>query len=97
MRRRSSTGSRFWRRRLSCLNCRHISTILENKRVIKFPKYYFMDTGLLCYLLGIERVEQVTRDPLVGSLFENLVVLEALKIRYNQGLVPNLYFYRDSN
>ncbi len=67
------------------------------KRVIKAPKYYFMDTGLLCYLLGIERVDQVTRDPLVGSLFENLVVLEALKIRYNQGLVPNLYFYRDSN
>ncbi len=56
-----------------------------------------MDTGLLCYLIGIERVDQVTRDPLVGSLFENLVVLEALKIRYNQGLVPNLYFYRDSN
>lgn len=66
------------------------------KRVIKTPKIYFTDTGLLCYLLGIERVEQVGRDPLVGNLFENLVVLEALKTRYNQGLTPNLYFYRDN-
>ncbi|MDH5354918.1 MAG: ATP-binding protein [Gammaproteobacteria bacterium] len=67
------------------------------KRVIKSPKYYFTDTGLLTYLLGIEKPEQVCRDPLVGQLFENLVVLEALKARYNQGRPPNLYFYRDSH
>ncbi len=67
------------------------------KRVIKSPKYYFTDTGLLCYLLGIEKPEQVTRDPLVGSLFECLVVLEALKSRYNQARTPNLYFFRDSH
>ena len=66
------------------------------KRVIKTPKIYFTDTGLLCYLLGIERVDQVERDPLIGNMFENLVVLEALKARYNQGLTPNLYFYRDN-
>lgn len=66
------------------------------KRVIKTPKIYFTDTGLLCYLLGIERVEQVGRDPLIGNLFENLVVLEALKTRYNKGLAPNLYFYKDN-
>ena len=66
------------------------------KRVIKTPKIYFMDTGLLCYLLGIERVEQVVRDPLIGNLFENLVVLEALKARYNKGLASNLYFFRDN-
>lgn len=66
------------------------------KRVIKTPKIYFTDTGLLCYLLGIERVEQVGRDPLIGNLFENLVVLEALKTRYNLGLTPNLYFFRGS-
>mgnify|MGYP001547376841 CR=1 FL=1 len=66
------------------------------KRVIKSPKYYFTDTGLLCYLLGIETTDQVSRDPLVGNLFENLVVLEALKARYNQGLTSMLYFYRDS-
>lgn len=66
------------------------------KRMIKSPKYYFTDTGLLCYLLNIEKEEQVGRDPLVGNLFENLVILEALKARYNQGLTPNLYFSRDS-
>jgi hypothetical protein len=65
------------------------------KRVIKSPKYYFTDTGLLSYLLDIEKASQVTRDPLLGSLFENLVVLEALKARYNQGLTANLYFFRD--
>ena len=76
-----------------------LSPYYENfgKRVIKSPKYYFMDTGLLAYLLGIEKPEQVTRDPLVGQLFENLVVLEALKTRYNRGQTPNLYFYRDSH
>ena len=76
-----------------------LSPYFENfgKRVIKSPKYYFMDTGLLSYLLGIEKPEQVTRDPLVGQLFENLIVLEALKARYNRGRMPNLYFYRDSH
>jgi hypothetical protein len=67
------------------------------KRVIKSPKYYFTDTGLLTYLLDIEKAGQVARDPLVGSLFENLVVLEALKSRYNRGMTPNLYFFRDSH
>ncbi|MGI9318112.1 MAG: ATP-binding protein [bacterium] len=76
-----------------------LSPYFENfgKRVIKSPKYYFIDTGLLSYLLGIEKPEQVTRDPLVGQLFENMIVLEALKTRYNQGRSPNLYFYRDSH
>jgi predicted AAA+ superfamily ATPase len=67
------------------------------KRVIKSPKYYFTDTGLLTYLLDIEKAGQVARDPLVGNLFENLVVLEALKSRYNRGMTPNLYFFRDSH
>ena len=66
------------------------------KRVIKSPKYYFSDTGLLTYLLDIEKVSQVRRDPLIGNIFENLVVLEALKTRYNQGMTANLYFFRDS-
>lgn len=67
------------------------------KRVIKSPKYYFTDVGLLCYILGIEKPEHVIRDPLVGSIFENLVVIEALKERFNQGKKANLYFFRDSN
>ena len=75
-----------------------LSPYFENfgKRVIKSPKYFFTDTGLLTYLLGIEKPQQVSRDPLVGQLFENLVVLEAMKSRYNKGLEHGLYFYRDS-
>ncbi|MCH8538627.1 MAG: ATP-binding protein [Alkalimonas sp.] len=67
------------------------------KRIIKSPKYYFTDVGLLTYLLGIEKPGQITRDPLVGSLFENLVVLELLKTRYNSGLSAGLYYFRDSH
>ena len=67
------------------------------KRITKSSKLYFTDTGLLCYLLGIEKPEQVARDPAFGHLFENLVVMEALKARLNQGLDPNLYFFRDNN
>ncbi len=66
------------------------------KRVIKAPKYYFTDVGLLCFLLGIRSADQITRDPLVGSIFENLVVIECLKTRYNNGLLPDLYYFRDS-
>lgn len=64
------------------------------KRVIKSPKIYFTDTGLLCYLLGIENLNQLERDPLIGNLFENLVVTEAIKSRYNQGLDHHLFYYR---
>lgn len=67
------------------------------KRVIKSPKYYFMDTGLLCFLLGIENSQQVSRDPLIGQLFENLVVMDLVKNIYNKGKSGGLYFYRDSN
>ena len=67
------------------------------KRAIKSPKYYFTDTGLLSFLLGIQRADQVERDPLVGSLYENLIVIECLKAQYNQGEVSSLFFYRDAN
>lgn len=66
------------------------------KRVIKSPKLYFIDTGLLAYLLDISDSGQIERDPLVGAMFENLVVMEAFKHLYNQGESPNVYFYRDS-
>lgn len=65
------------------------------KRVIKSPKLYFTDTGLACYLLGIEGVEQLRKDPLYGSLFENWVIMELMKTRFNRALDPRLYFYRD--
>jgi hypothetical protein len=67
------------------------------KRAVKSPKYYFTDIGLLAFLLGIETPAQVARDPLIGHLFENLVVIEALKTRANRGGMDNLYFFRDSN
>lgn len=66
------------------------------KRLTKSPKYYFTDVGLLCYLLGIREADHITRDPLVGQIFENLVVIEFLKTRYNRGCAPDLYFFRDS-
>ena len=64
------------------------------KRAVKTPKIYFCDVGLVAYLLGIETVEQMARDPLRGHLFENLVVNELMKARFNQGLDPRLYFYQ---
>lgn len=67
------------------------------KRVTKSSKYYFNEVGLLCYLLGIEDKSQVTRDPLVGNIFENLIVIECLKCQLNKGKRPSLYFFRDSN
>jgi len=67
------------------------------KRVIKSPKYYFIDVGLLAYLLDIGKSSQVSRDPLVGSLFENLIIIELLKCQYNRGENAGLYFYRDSH
>lgn len=67
------------------------------KRAIKSPKYYFTEPGLLCWLLELREPAHVRRDPLVGSLFENLVVVEALKSRANRGEAPNLYFYRDNH
>lgn len=65
------------------------------KRIIKSPKLYFTDTGLAAYLLGIENENQMSRDPLRGHLVENLVLLELMKGRLNQGLDPQLYYYRD--
>ncbi len=68
-----------------------------NKRLIKSPKLYFYDTGLAAYLLGIENTTQMSRDPLRGALFENMIINEFLKNSFNSGLSPDLYFYRDSN
>lgn len=67
------------------------------KRLVKAYKVYFMEPGLATYLLGIEKVEHIARDPLFGSLFENMVVIEALKARVHRGKDPGLCFYRDSN
>lgn len=65
-------------------------------RQVKAPKLYFYDVGLAAYLLGIENELHVNRHPLRGNLFENLVVIEALKYRYHRGQRNNLNFWRDS-
>ena len=67
------------------------------KRLIKSPKMYFYDVGLAAWLCGIENEMQVSTHPLRGNLFEDLVIMEALKYRYNRGKRSNFYFYRDSN
>lgn len=66
------------------------------KRIIKAHKLYFFETGLVTYLLGIESTKQVATHPLRGALFENMVVSEFYKRRFNQGKTPHLFFYRDN-
>ena len=67
------------------------------KRLIKSPKIYFSDVGLAAYLLRIRTEDQVSHDPLLGGLFENLVVSEAMKWKYNSRHLEDFYFFRDSN
>ena len=67
------------------------------KRMVKSPKVYFTDVGLAAHLLRIRREEQVLRDPLIGGLFENLVVSEAMKWKLNANRAEDFYFLRDSN
>ena len=95
----SHTTARQW---ISILEASYIVFLLQpfhaniSKRLIKSPKLYFHDVGLASYLLGIESSRQVATHPLKGFLFENMIVVEALKHRFNQGRRSNLSFYRDS-
>ena len=66
------------------------------RRLVKTPKLYFYDVGLAAYLIGIERAGQVATHPLRGPLFENMVVVELVKHRFNRGRGSNLSFFRDS-
>ncbi|WP_256013411.1 ATP-binding protein [Desertivirga xinjiangensis] len=67
-----------------------------SKRIVKMPKLYFNDTGLACSLLGINNSEQLLTHPLKGSLFENYVITDLIKSRYNRNEALNLYFWRDN-
>ena len=95
----SHTTARSW---LTLLEASYVIFVLQpwhnnfSKRQIKSPKLYFYDVGLASYLLGLEKELHVSRDPLRGNLFENLVVIEALKYRFNRGKRNNLHFYRDA-
>ncbi|MCQ2339715.1 MAG: ATP-binding protein [Paludibacteraceae bacterium] len=88
---------------LSVLQASYIIYLLppyfENisKRVVKSPKLYFTDPGLACYLLDIEKPNQLDHDKMRGALFENMIVMECVKHRMNQGKEGGVFFYRDSN
>lgn len=65
------------------------------KRLVKMPKLFFYDTGVVCWLLGIRTAEQLRHHPLRGAIFETWVVTEILKHRMNHGENTKLYFLRD--
>lgn len=67
------------------------------KRLIKAPKVYFADTGLLSYLLRYQTAETLQMGPMAGNIFENFIIIEFLKYKLNSNLNIGLYFYRDSN
>jgi predicted AAA+ superfamily ATPase len=66
-----------------------------NKRIVKTPKVYFYDTGLLSFLLGIKSEQEMSQHFAKGSIFENLIITEFLKNAYNKGDTPIFYFWRD--
>lgn len=87
---------------LSILKTSYVCTTLEphfanfSKRLIKSPKVYFYDTGLLCYLLRISDATQLFSHPLRGAIFENWVVSERIKSFVHAGKEAPLYFWRDT-
>ena len=95
----SHTTARRW---LSILEASFVIYLLRshhrnfNKRLVKSPKLYFLDTGLLCYLLRVQSAEDLIAHAARGAIFETWVVSEALKNVYNRGAEPDLYFWRDS-
>ncbi|MCK9411989.1 MAG: ATP-binding protein [Prolixibacteraceae bacterium] len=88
---------------LSILEASYIVYLLRpfhaniNKRLTKSPKIFFYDVGLAAFLSGITEPYQLYNSPLKGPLFENLVVMEMLKSKYNHFMPYQLYYYRDSN
>jgi predicted AAA+ superfamily ATPase len=86
---------------LSVLQSSYIVYLLKpyhssfNKRIIKTPKLYFYDTGVACSLLGISNEMQIASHAAKGALFENMIVSEMLKERFNKGDADNLYYWRD--
>lgn len=68
-----------------------------NKRLIKTPKLYFHDTGLLCHLLGIHTPADLEENRQKGNIFENMIVAEFLKNNEHQYLHKQYHFWQDSN
>jgi predicted AAA+ superfamily ATPase len=95
----SHTTARRW---LSILEASFLIHLLRphhrsfGKRLIKSPKLYFLDTGLLCYLLRLRSADDLRDHPLRGSIFETLIVSELVKSSLHRGEEPDLYFWRDA-
>lgn len=87
---------------LSVLESSYIIYLLQpwynnlNKRIVKTPKLYFYDTGMLCYLLGIASQSALEKHAMYGSIFENWIITEIKKNRFNIGINEGLFFFRDS-
>lgn len=86
---------------LSILNASYITYSLRplhanvGKQLTKMPKVYFYDTGLLCYLLGIESEAQFMSSTQRGSIFENMAMSELMKSQFNKARIPDICFYRE--
>ncbi len=87
---------------LSVLEAGYVVFLLQphhknfGKRLVKTPKLYFHDTGLAAYLMGIADAQHLSIHSARGALFENWVISELLKNRYNQGITSNLFFWRNN-
>jgi uncharacterized protein len=87
---------------LSALENSYIVFLLQplhnnfNKRVMKSPKLYFYDTGLLCHLLKIKEEDQIRTNPIKGNLFENMIIAEYVKQNWHQNKTEEFWFWRDS-
>jgi predicted AAA+ superfamily ATPase len=68
-----------------------------NKRIIKTPKLYFYDTGLVSFLMGLRKYDDLGNQSLIGSLFENLIVADMFKKNYHQYQLHEYWFWKDSN
>lgn len=69
-----------------------------SNRAVKTPKIYFMDTGLVCHLVGWSSSQVAMNGAMSGSLFENFVISEIIKSYYNSGHdSKDIYFYRDKD
>ncbi|MBK7818864.1 MAG: ATP-binding protein [Sphingobacteriaceae bacterium] len=87
---------------LGILQSSYIITLLQphyenfNKRAVKTPKLYFVDTGLACTLLGIVKEAELQKSYFKGALFENYIVMECLKKKCNSGSLVGFYYWRDN-
>lgn len=96
----SQPTARSW---LSVLEASYLVTLVRShhanfkKRVVKTPKLVFLDTGLLCRLLGLRRVSDLSVHPLRGAVFESFVIGELVKVFLHHGERAPVYFWRDSH